>query len=88
MTYRAYIRWGQGERVTDKTVTRSPVVAEAAFRELLGRTDLVGQKAAVVLSLDNRQLEYCRFDYGPEWAQGLKRQDAPIRLFHDSPELP
>ena len=87
MTYRVYLRWPD-QRVSDKTITGNPNVAAAAFRALLGRADLVGQKVAAVLSLDNRQLEYCRFDYGPDWAQGLKRQDAPLRLFHDSPEGP
>lgn len=62
MTYRAYIRWGEGERVSDKTVTNSPLVAEAAFRELMRRREFWCCKAAAVLSLDNRQLEYRRFD--------------------------
>lgn len=83
--YRIYLRW-RDQRVSEKTITGNPNVAEAAFRALLGRSDLIGQKVAVVMSLDNRQLEYCRFDYGPDWAQGLKRPDAPIRLFHDAPE--
>ncbi len=62
MTYRAYIRWGEGERVTDKTVTNSPLVAETAFRELMRRREFWVCKAAAVLSLNNRQLEYRRFD--------------------------
>lgn len=62
MTYRAYIRWGQGERVSDKTVTRSPLIAEAAYRELMRRREFWCCKASAVLSLDNRQLEYRRFD--------------------------
>lgn len=62
MTYRVYVRWGQGERVSDKTVTRSPAVAEAAFRELMRRREFWCCKASAVLSLDNRQLEYRRFD--------------------------
>lgn len=78
--YRVYLRWPD-QRVSDKTITGNPNVAETAFRALLGRTDLVGKKVAAVLSLDNRQLEYCRFDYGADWAQGPKPPDAPIRLF-------
>lgn len=62
MTYRVYVRWGQGERVSDKTVTGSPVVAEAAFRELMRRRDFWCCNAAAVLSLESRQLEYRRFD--------------------------
>lgn len=71
MTYRIYLRWPDS-RVSEKTVTGNPNVAEAAFRALLGRTDLVGQKVAAVLSLDNRQIEYCRFDYGPDRAHGAR----------------
>lgn len=83
--YRVYLRWPD-QRVSDKTITGNSNVAEAAFRALLGRADLVGQKVAAVLSLESRQLEYCRFDQGPDWAQGLKRQDDPLRLFHTDPE--
>jgi hypothetical protein len=62
VTYRVYVRWGQGERISDKTVTRSPVVAESAYRELVCTREFWCCKAAAVLSLDNRQLEYRRFD--------------------------
>lgn len=77
MSYRIYLRW-PGQRVSDKTVTASPAVAEQAFRELLGRRDLLGQDVAAVLSLDNRQLEYVRFD------KDLKGPDDPIKLSHES----
>lgn len=80
--YRIYLRWPDS-RVSEKTTTPNPIIAEQAFRALLGRTDLVGQKCAAVLSLNNRQLEYCRFDYGPDFAQGLKPVDSELRLFHD-----
>lgn len=82
--YRVYLRW-PGQRVSDKTVTPSPQIAEAAFRELLSRTDLVGQRVAAVLSLDNRQLEFCRFDLAPgsNIVHRLKSPDEPIRLRHD-----
>lgn len=72
--YRIYLRWPD-QRVSDKTTTTSARVAEAAFRELLRRDDLQGQRAAVVLSLDNRQLEYVRLDQPVD-------PDMPVRLSH------
>lgn len=72
--YRIYVRWPE-QRVSDKTATPSPAVAEAAFRELLRRDDLQGQRAAVVLSLDNRQLECVRLDQPVD-------PDMPVRLSH------
>ncbi len=79
--YRVYLRWAN-QRVSEKICTLNPIEAENAFRALLGRRELVGQKVAAVLSLNNRQLEYCRFDYPPDSAQWLKPLDAEIRLFH------
>jgi hypothetical protein len=75
VTYRVYIRWSDN-RVSDKTTTPAPHLAEQAFRDLLHRQDLRGQKAAVVLSLNNRQLEYVRLDREVD-------EIMPVRLFHD-----
>lgn len=81
--YKIYLRW-PAQRVSDKTSTESPGIAEAAFRELLKRKDLVGQGVAAVLSLNGRQLEYCRFDLSANRANGLKDPDAAISLFHNT----
>lgn len=85
MTYRVYVRWGQGERVSDKTVTRSPAVAEAAFRELMRRREFWCCKAAAVLSLHNRQLEYRRFDRivpaDTQLAERVRRGEVDPRRF-------
>lgn len=81
--YRIYLKWPES-RVSNKTVTPSPPIAEAAFRELLRRQDLIGKKCAAVLSLNNRQLEYCRFDYPADYQNGLKKPDAEIKLFHEN----
>ena len=59
--YRVYIRTAD-QTVSHKTVTASPVVAEAAYRELLNNREFWGKKLAAVLSLDGRQLEFRRFD--------------------------
>jgi hypothetical protein len=67
---------------TTRTTTPSPAAAEAAFRELLNRDDLHDQCAAAVLSLDNRQLMYHRFDRSPGHADYVSPND-PIKLFHD-----
>lgn len=59
--YRIYVRWRQ-QRISDKTVTPSPQVAESAYRELMRRRDLWCTQSAAVLTLDGNQLEYRRFD--------------------------
>ena len=83
MPYRIYLKWPDS-RVSDKTVTGNPEVAEAAFRELLARSDLVGKLVVAVLSLDNRGLEYCRFDRPKGYRDSLKGPGDAIRLFHSS----
>ena len=65
-----------------RTTTPSPLAAEAAFRELICREDLIGKKAHVVLSLNNRQLMYHRFDRSPGQKDYVK-PDEDIILFHD-----
>lgn len=57
--YKVYKRL-PNQNVSDKTTTRSPIVAETAFRELL--RSATQEKAAVVLSFNNKQLEYVRLD--------------------------
>jgi hypothetical protein len=64
-----------------RTTTPSPMAAEAAFRELICREDLIGKKAHAVLSLDNRQLMYHRFDRYPG-QKDYVAQDAEINLFY------
>jgi hypothetical protein len=65
-----------------RTTTASPIVAESAFRELISRRDLIGKKYHAVLSLDNRQLMYHRFDRH-EGQSDYIATDAEIRLIHD-----
>lgn len=61
--YRIYARTANQSVVPEtKTTTASPAVAEHAFRKLMWQRDLWCQKAAAVLSLNNKQLEYRRFD--------------------------
>ena len=61
MTFRVYLRW-PGQRVTNKTTTESRTIAEAAYRELLERTDLVGQQVDAALTEDGKQIAYHRFE--------------------------
>lgn len=65
--YRIYLKrkTPSGTEVFDKTTTPSQAAAEAAFRDLIRRTEFEGQKVAAVLSLDNRHLMYHRFDREP-----------------------
>lgn len=64
--YRVYLRDFQG-RVTaeTKTVTHAATAAAEAFSALVNRTDLDGQKLAAVLSYNNGQLAFHRFDRFP-----------------------
>lgn len=61
-TYKIYLRSFSGS-VLEKTITPSPVEAEAAFRALMKRRELWCTPNAAVLALDNIQLEFRRFDY-------------------------
>lgn len=64
--YRVYLRDHTGRVPLDtKTNTRSPDAALTAFAGLVNRTDLDGQKLAAVLSYNNRQLAFHRFDRHP-----------------------
>lgn len=61
--YRAYLRTFEGRVPHEsKTISSEAAAARAAFQELVDRTDLDGQKWAAVLSCDNRQLAFHRFD--------------------------
>lgn len=92
--YRVYLR-GHNQTVSEKTVTESPTVAEAAFREMMKRRDLWCTPNAAVLSLDNHQLEFRRFDYivpaDPHYAELVKHKkhipDYPRYLYPDEREL-
>lgn len=61
MMYRVYLRW-PNQRVSDKTATQDKHEADQAFHALLARSDMIGKKAAAVMSFDNQQLKYHRFD--------------------------
>ncbi len=84
--YKIYLkkRTARGSEVdtASRTTTPSPAAAEAAFRDLLVRTELDGQPVAAVLSLNNRHLMYHRFDRGPGDADYVA-PNADIKLFHD-----
>lgn len=83
--YKIYLKiktkHGSEVDISTRTTTPSPSAAEAAFRELISRDDLAGQCAAAVLSLDNRQLMYHRFDRAPGYVDYVGSDDK-IKLFH------
>ncbi|QYY33666.1 hypothetical protein K2O51_30940 (plasmid) [Cupriavidus pinatubonensis] len=64
--YRVYLRM-QDQRVdpATKTNTSSAEAAAEAFGELVARADLDGQKVAAVLTYNQKQLAYHRFDRKP-----------------------
>ncbi len=64
--YRVYLRDFQGRVPLDtKTNTPSATAAYQAFATLVNRADLDGQKWAAVLSYNNRQMAFHRFDRFP-----------------------
>jgi hypothetical protein len=84
--YKVYLKiynhLGKSEVLTDtRTTTPSPAAAEAAFRELINRADLIGSQTHAVLSLNNRHLMYHRFDRQPGETDYVA-PDAKINLFH------
>ena len=78
-----YNKTGHSEVQPDtRTTTQSAAAAVAAFRELIARRDLVGRRAHAVLSLNNRQLAYHRFDRSTGDCDVIGPGDE-IRLAHD-----
>lgn len=64
--FRAYLRTFDGKvDAATKTITADRDAAEAAFSDLVNRTDLDSQKFAAVLSYNNAQLAFHRFDRTP-----------------------
>lgn len=84
--YRVYLkrktRHGSEVDPASRTNTPSPAAAEAAYRDLLRRTEYAGQPVAAVLSLNNRHLMYHRFDVEPGHGDFVGPDD-PVRLSHD-----
>ena len=64
--FRAYLRTFDGKVSPEtKTITADRDAAEAAFADLVNRAVLDGQKLAAVLSYNNAQLAFHRFDRNP-----------------------
>lgn len=64
--YHVYLRTKSGTlRTENRLRTNSANEAKHAFAALVNRTDLDGQKLAAVLSYDNRQSAFHRFDRFP-----------------------
>jgi hypothetical protein len=68
------------QRLTDKTRTPDPVLAEKAYRSLLGRDDLIGQLCAarLVSPIIGRAIYFSRFDR--DYGRGRIHPDAPLDL--------
>lgn len=64
--FRCYLRAFDGRvDAATKTITGDHAAAASAYQELVGRSDLDGQKMAAVLSYNNKQLAFHRFDRAP-----------------------
>jgi hypothetical protein len=78
-TFRVYIRY-PNQSFSDKTATSNPDIAIAAWNSIRSRKDLIGTKAALVLSRDNRGVYYHRFDRSEGDAQFVP-EGIPLELF-------
>lgn len=81
--YRVYLRDFKGRVPLDtKTNTPGATAAAQAFAALVNRTDLDGQKWAAVLSYNNGQLAFHRFDRYPGqadyWRDRLDEIEWPV----------
>jgi hypothetical protein len=80
--YRVYLRNHDSQVYPEsKTNTQSQQAALNAFCEIVNRTELDDQKLAAVLSYNNRQLAFHRFDRNPGdvdyWRDKLDEIDLP-----------
>ncbi len=91
MIYRVYRRFhNQSVDPDTKTITSNPEVADAAFRALMKTSRFWATASAAVLSLDNRTLEFRRFDriipiddgLALDLRKGKKLPDYPRVLSH------
>lgn len=89
MTYRVYLRTHNGEiDMASRTVTSDAATAESAYRALLARDDLTGQKVSAVLSStvgrgngSGRSIYFSRFDR--DFGDGRIDPRAPLDLTRD-----
>lgn len=80
-TFKADLRWHDTSELTDRTVTSDPAAAEIAFRQLLARDDLAGDRVAarLVSPFTRKAIYYSAFDKA--FGQGRIHPDAPLDLF-------
>lgn len=69
--YRVYLKWPASNRVSDKTTTPSEGAARAAWEDLLGRAELVGQPVQATFTHDGKNVAFHDFQNGPP-APGTK----------------
>lgn len=80
-TFKVDLRWQETGELTDRTSTSDPVAAEAAFRELLARDDLSGERVAarLVSLLTGKSIYFSRFDKAI--GDGRIHPDAPLDVW-------
>ena len=75
--FKVDLRWDDGRRLTDRTITSDPTEAIDAFKELLARP-LEGRPVAARLVVDGRSLYFSNFT--KMFGRGRIHPDAPIDL--------
>jgi len=78
MSFRVYIAAVDGGAF-EATQTESPRVARCAFRELLERGDLIGQRYVAVLERDGAPLYASKYD--AQLGAGRMHPEAPVDVY-------
>ena len=78
MTWKSDLRWHSDGRLEERLLTSRPSEAEAHFRRLLARTDLIGQPVAarLVSPRTRKAVYFSRFDR--DFGGGRIHPDAPL----------
>ena len=78
MIWKADLRWHSDGRLEERLLTSYPSEAEAHFRRLLARTDLVGQPVAARLesARTHKAVYFSRFER--DFGDGRIHPDAPL----------
>lgn len=79
--FKVDLRWHESGELTERTSTADPTAAEAAFRQLLARDDLLGEKVAarLVSPVTGKSIYYSRFD--KDLGAGRIHAEAPLDLW-------
>ena len=82
--FKVDLRWEQGNRLTDRTITGDASAALEAYRALLSRNDLEGMAVAARFVVDGRSLYFSNF--ARPFGDGRIHPGAPLEPFAERAE--